>query len=186
MRTTFVARAATAAVAAAVACAAYDRWRRYSRRRRYRLLWAKLAAAVRGSAVVTMRPQLRRHVSSLRLDAFRSYRVRNEPKSAARGQHRTAVYRKPIEYDADAVFASNITGFLIDLDGTMYTPDGLIPGALELHEWLVRTGKPFVYLSNTGGKNSRAVQKKFLTPPFVLDSGRPLPLEHIFTASDAQ
>ena len=67
----------------------------------------------------------------------------------------------------------------------MYTPDGLLPGAASFHSWLVATGKPFVFLSNTGAKNSRAVQKKFMRPPYRL-ADEPVPLTHIFTAAEAQ
>ena len=35
---------------------------------------------------------------------------------------------------------AGVTGFLVDLDGTVYRPDGLIRGAKEFHEWLVETG----------------------------------------------
>ena len=58
---------------------------------------------------------------------------------------------------------SGITGFLIDLDGTMYHPAGLLPGAAEFYSWLVASGTPHVFLSNTGAKNSSGVQRKFRT-----------------------
>eukprot|EP00966_Prymnesium_polylepis_P121496 2807845-Prymnesium_polylepis.1 len=31
---------------------------------------------------------------------------------------------------------AQVTGFLIDLDGTMYDPAGLLPGAREFYAWL--------------------------------------------------
>ena len=34
--------------------------------------------------------------------------------------------------------------FLIDLDGTMYQPGGLLPGAREFYRWLVDSGTPYV------------------------------------------
>ena len=37
---------------------------------------------------------------------------------------------------------SGCDGFLIDLDGTMYQPDGLLPGAREFYRWLVDSGTP--------------------------------------------
>jgi hypothetical protein len=63
---------------------------------------------------------------------------------------------------------SRITGFLIDLDGTVYRPNSLIAGACTFHEWLVSTGKQFVYLSNTGAKSSEAVRRKLRTPRYYL------------------
>ena len=86
-------------------------------------------------------------------------------------------------YDAAT---STVDGFLIDLDGTMYQPDGLIPGAKAFYRWLIESGKPYVFLSNTGAKNSRGVQAKFASRDYLLDPARPVPLEHIFTAAEAQ
>ena len=80
---------------------------------------------------------------------------------------------------------SEITGFLIDLDGTVYRPKALIPGACAFHEFLVSTGKPFVYLSNTGAKSSDAVRRKLRTPQYYLSAER-LPEHSVFTAAEAQ
>jgi len=80
---------------------------------------------------------------------------------------------------------AGVTGFLVDLDGTVYRPDGLIRGAKEFHEWLVETGKPFVYLSNTGAKASEVVRKKLSTAPYRLTEGE-LPEGSVFTAAEAQ
>ena len=154
---------ASKAAGAVVVCAfgfvvcAFRRWQR-----RERSAWARLWKR-----------------SSLTIDVFAAMRMRN-----GIGTAQSAATRQPREFDP-ARFESACTGFLIDLDGTMYTPDGLIPGAVAFHRWLVETGKPFVYLSNTGGKNSLAVQRKFLTEPYVIDDS-PLALRHIFTAAEAQ
>jgi len=78
----------------------------------------------------------------------------------------------------------NVEGFLIDLDGTMYDPAGILPGAKKFHNWLVTNNKPFVFLSNSPAKGPDGVQNKFLTPPFVL-SNQPVPLSHIRTAATA-
>ena len=40
----------------------------------------------------------------------------------------------------------------------MYRPGALIPGAILFHEWLRTSGKPVVYLSNTGAKDGDAVR----------------------------
>ena len=37
---------------------------------------------------------------------------------------------------------SEVDGFLVDMDGTMYRPGALIPGAILFHEWLRTSGKP--------------------------------------------
>ena len=80
---------------------------------------------------------------------------------------------------------SRITGFLIDLDGTVYRPNSLIAGACTFHEWLVSTGKQFVYLSNTGAKSSDAVRRKLRTPRYFLSTEK-LPPHCVWTAADAQ
>ena len=79
---------------------------------------------------------------------------------------------------------SRITGFLIDLDGTVYRSNSLMAGASTFHEWLVSTGKQFVYLSNTGAKASEAVRRKLSSPKFFLSSE--LPPQCVWTAADAQ
>ena len=61
------------------------------------------------------------------------------------------------EYDPAT---SQITAFLIDLDGTFYEPGGLIPGARRFYQWLRQNKVPFVFLSNTGAKSSIDVIKK--------------------------
>lgn len=80
---------------------------------------------------------------------------------------------------------SPIRGFLIDLDGTMYEPAGLLPGAAAFYAWLVASRTPHIFLSNTGAKNSSGVQRKFRSPPFSL-SGPEVPLSHILTAAETQ
>ena len=62
---------------------------------------------------------------------------------------------EPSIFDAEA---SDVTGFLIDLDGTIYDPAGLLPGAADFYAWLLSTGKQYVFLSNTGAKSAQAVQ----------------------------
>jgi ribonucleotide monophosphatase NagD (HAD superfamily) len=80
---------------------------------------------------------------------------------------------------------SGITGFLIDLDGTMYLESGLIPGAVRFFEWMKDTGKQFVFLSNTGAKGSDGVVQKFASEKYKLCDGV-LALKHVYTAAEAQ
>lgn len=109
--------------------------------------------------------------------------AQEEARLADEAKRRAAqpVQQVPI-YDPDA---DQIDGFLIDLDGTMYQPGSLLNGAQEFHEWLRRTGKPYVFLSNTGAKGSTGVQKKLQTAPYKLN-GPPVPLRNAYTAAEAQ
>ena len=84
-------------------------------------------------------------------------------------------------FDANS---AGITGFLIDLDGTVYRPNSLIAGAMTFHEYLVSTGKQFVYLSNTGAKSSDAVRRKLRTASYCLAAER-LPPKTVYTAAEA-
>ena len=88
----------------------------------------------------------------------------------------------PAMYDAET---SEVDGFLIDLDGTMYQPGSLLPGAQEFYGWLRETGKPFVFLSNTGAKGSQGVQSKLASAPYKLE-GPPVRLTNAYTAAEAQ
>ena len=45
------------------------------------------------------------------------------------------------------------------LDGTIYSPTGPIPGADDFYAALLRH-KPHVFLSNTGAKGAKGVQSK--------------------------
>jgi len=78
-----------------------------------------------------------------------------------------------------------VTGFLIDLDGTVYRPGSLIPGAEKFYRWLVETKTPYVFLSNTGAKGRDGTQKKLMTPPYKI-ADKPVPKEKIYTAANAQ
>ena len=83
--------------------------------------------------------------------------------------------------------SAGVTGFLIDLDGTMYDPAGLLPGASAFYHWLVASGTPHVFLSNTAAKNAASVQRKFASPHYrIAGPGHLVPLDHILTASEAQ
>ena len=64
-------------------------------------------------------------------------------------------------------------GFLIDLDGTMYDPSGLLPGAREFYAWLLATGKQFVFLSNTGAKSARHSRIRKILHQRAIVSPRP-------------
>lgn len=78
----------------------------------------------------------------------------------------------------------NITAFLVDLDGTMYLPGGLVPGARPFVQWMEASGFPFVFLSNSGAKGVAGVQAKFMTPPYVLQD-KPIKLSQSYTGASA-
>ena len=66
----------------------------------------------------------------------------------------------------------NITAFFVDLDGTMYVPNSLIPGAKKFVQWMEEKDIPFVFLSNSGAKGASGVQAKFMTPPYKIKPQR--------------
>ena len=50
-----------------------------------------------------------------------------------------------------------ISGFLIDLDGTIYEGDRLVPGAAEALDQLRAEGVPFLFTTNTSRKSRAAI-----------------------------
>ena len=75
--------------------------------------------------------------------------------------------------------------FVLDLDGTVYQPDGLIPGAKEFFEYLEKDSIPYVLLSNTGVKSFKGTQGKLNTEPFKI-SNNLIDESRIRTAAEAQ
>lgn len=55
---------------------------------------------------------------------------------------------------------SNIQLFLIDLDGTVYFEDNLIPGAKEFVDKLINEGKDYVFVSNNSSVNKEVYLNK--------------------------
>lgn len=68
--------------------------------------------------------------------------------------------------------------------GTMYTPSGMIDGAVDFHAYLREEGIPYVFCSNTG-KGASGVQQK-LKANGITSDGELVGGEHIFTAAQAQ
>jgi HAD superfamily hydrolase (TIGR01458 family) len=52
---------------------------------------------------------------------------------------------------------SELGGLLIDLDGTVYEVDRLVPGARKATDWLRAQGIPFLFTTNTSRKSRRAI-----------------------------
>jgi HAD superfamily hydrolase (TIGR01458 family) len=55
---------------------------------------------------------------------------------------------------------NNIKGFLIDLDGVLYTEDQTIPGAVEAVNWLREQGFPLRFLTNTTMRSRNSLVAK--------------------------
>jgi len=92
------------------------------------------------------------------------------------------IQAKGSQRDANCSVLADIDAFLIDLDGTIYNPVGLIDGARFFIDWLVRTNRPFAFLSNSAAKGPRGLQAKLMNPPFKVFN-QEMPLNHFFTAS---
>jgi HAD superfamily hydrolase (TIGR01450 family) len=73
----------------------------------------------------------------------------------------------------------NCSLFLLDLDGTLYLGDELLPGALELVRFLTETGRRTIYFTNN---SSRAVSD-YVTR--LTGFGFPCTAEDVFTAGSA-
>jgi HAD superfamily hydrolase (TIGR01458 family) len=70
----------------------------------------------------------------------------------------------------------NIEGFLIDIDGTLYEGDKLIPGAVDAIETLDAKGIPYRLVTNTTSKPLSAILAK------LGNAGLHIAPEHIFSA----
>ncbi|MFQ5746799.1 MAG: TIGR01458 family HAD-type hydrolase [Gemmatimonadota bacterium] len=69
-----------------------------------------------------------------------------------------------------------VRGVLLDLDGTVYTGDGLIPGARETIRYLRDAGLPHLFTTNTSRKSRREVRESL--GALGLEVG----IEELFTA----
>jgi len=77
----------------------------------------------------------------------------------------------------------DIEAYLIDLDGTIYSPSGPIDGAAEFYAAVLRH-KPHVFLSNTGAKGADGVRQKLLRNGIIM--GPKSQDRCIYTAAQAQ
>ena len=57
-------------------------------------------------------------------------------------------------------FLRHIRAFLLDMDGTIYLGDTLLPGALNFLAFLDNNQIPYLFLTNNSSKNAIAYQKK--------------------------
>lgn len=72
-----------------------------------------------------------------------------------------------------------IRGLLLDLDGTLYVGDELIPGAREALAWCAERRIPVRFVTNTTSKPRGEIAAK------LARLGLPVPAEHLFTAPAA-
>ena len=67
--------------------------------------------------------------------------------------------------------------FALDMDGTVYLGDNLLPGALEFLQYLRDTGREYIFLTNNSSKDSQAYVEKLTRigiaaqPADILTSG---------------
>ncbi len=72
---------------------------------------------------------------------------------------------------------SDLAGFILDMDGTLYLGDTLLPGAVELLASLQARRIPFLYLTNNSSRDAAVYAEKLnrlglpATPDQVLTSG---------------
>lgn len=74
---------------------------------------------------------------------------------------------------------SSVECFLLDMDGTFYLGDKLLPGALEFIQLLKRQGRDFLFLTNNSSKSRVEYVAK------LAGFGLELPEEKIFTSGEA-
>ena len=68
-------------------------------------------------------------------------------------------------------------GYLIDLDGTLYRGDQVIPGALDFVRWLSRKQIPYLFLTNNSTRSPEWVAEK------LRRFGFPAEAEQVYTSS---
>lgn len=68
-------------------------------------------------------------------------------------------------------------GYLIDLDGTLYRGDQVIPGALEFVSWLSENKIPYLFLTNNSTRSPKWVAEK------LRRFGFPAEAEQVYTSS---
>ena len=85
--------------------------------------------------------------------------------------------------DSTQWMLKDIDAYLIDLDGTIYSPSGPIEGAAEFYASVLRH-KAHVFLSNTGAKGADGVRRKLARNGIIMNQSSQC--KHIYTATQAQ
>ena len=71
-----------------------------------------------------------------------------------------------------------IKGLLIDLDGTVYEKDNLIPGIKETIQWINTRNIPFKFCTNTTRKTTKEIQNKLIELGITIDIGNIISAPH--------
>ena len=74
---------------------------------------------------------------------------------------------------------NEIRCFLVDMDGTFYLGDRLLPGALEFAELMRSRGVPFLFLTNNSSKTNSQYAEKLRRLGLEIDASQ------IFTSGEA-
>ncbi len=74
---------------------------------------------------------------------------------------------------------AEIRGFLLDMDGTLYLSDHLLPGARDFLDYAAQAGLPVLFLTNNSSKNRDAYVRK------IAGMGLDIPAEQILTSGEA-
>ena len=74
---------------------------------------------------------------------------------------------------------SNIRCFLLDMDGTIYLGEKLLPGASEFIDLLLQQGRDYLFLTNNSSKDSQQYAEKFAR------LGLPISRDKIMTSGEA-
>ena len=69
--------------------------------------------------------------------------------------------------------------FMLDMDGTFYLSDHLLPGALDFMDYLARKKLDYLFLTNNSSKNREMYTEKIVKLGFDVDAAR------IFTSGEA-
>lgn len=72
-----------------------------------------------------------------------------------------------------------VRGFLLDMDGTFFLGDHLLPGALDFIDTLRRQGKEFLFLTNNSTRRGDQYAEK------ITRLGLPIPPDKILTSGEA-
>ncbi|MDZ7816763.1 MAG: HAD-IIA family hydrolase [Planctomycetota bacterium] len=78
----------------------------------------------------------------------------------------------------DRTVVANAKGFLLDLDGTVYLGDSLIPGSDKFISALADDGRKWLFITNNCSKNPREYSEK------LTRLGIDTPVERIFTSGE--
>lgn len=84
--------------------------------------------------------------------------------------------------DASETF-SGVKCFIVDMDGTFYLGDELLPGAVEFAEAVKRSGKDFFFFTNNSSHNERECLDKLEKTGFHAGEGSVIISSHVIQPS---